>query len=147
MMKRGLIVFLVLMFHFSFGQTVRDKLDQAIQKMEADSQFHHAIIGLSVFDAKNDTAVYEHNAQTGLAPASTQKIFTSCAAFDLLGKTYRYKTEITYKLFNSNPSRSYFVIRPSGDPTFGSFRFDSTKPAAILKRIITALREKKISPV
>jgi serine-type D-Ala-D-Ala carboxypeptidase/endopeptidase (penicillin-binding protein 4) len=147
MMKRGVIVFLFFIVHFSYSQTVRDKLDQAIQKMEADSQFHHAIIGMSVFDAKNDTAIYEHNAQVGLAPGSTQKIFTSCAAFDLLGKGYRYKTEITYKYFNSNPSRSYFVIKPSGDPTFGSFRFDSTKPATILKRIVIALKEKKITPV
>ncbi len=118
-----------------------------MQQLEADPQLKHAIIGLSVLDSKADTVVYEHNAQIGLAPASTQKIFTSCAAFDLLGKTFRYTTEIGYKNFNSMPSRSYFVITPSGDPTFGSSRFDSTKATAILKNITTAILKRNITPV
>ncbi|MES1226450.1 MAG: D-alanyl-D-alanine carboxypeptidase, partial [Bacteroidota bacterium] len=133
MMKRKVIFYLLFIGNVSYGQTVKEKLAAAIQKIEADTQMHHAIIGLSVYDSKADTAVYEHNEQMGLAPASTQKIFTSCAAFDLLGKNYRYKTDITYKYFKSIPSRSYFVIKPSGDPTFGSSRFDSTKAADILK--------------
>jgi D-alanyl-D-alanine carboxypeptidase/D-alanyl-D-alanine-endopeptidase (penicillin-binding protein 4) len=142
-----MIFFLVFGVTDSFAQTVRDKLTQAVQQMEADTQLVHAIVGFAVYDSKTDTVVYEHNAQIGLAPASTQKIFTSCAAFDLLGPHYRYKTEIGYKYFNTNPSRSYFVIKPSGDPTFGSSRFDSTKAGTILENIITSIRKNKITPV
>jgi serine-type D-Ala-D-Ala carboxypeptidase/endopeptidase (penicillin-binding protein 4) len=147
MMKRGVVFYLLLLVNVSYGQSVNEKLALAIRQLEVDAQMHHAIISLSVYDSKTDTAIYEHNEQLGLAPASTQKIFTSCAAFDLLGKNYRYKTEISYKYFKPVPSRSYFVIKPSGDPTFGSSRFDSAKAVTILKNIITALKEKKITPV
>jgi len=142
-------MFLLLFFvgYGSYGQSVKEKLALAIQQMETDPQLRHAIIGFYVADSKTDTLIYEHNAQVGLAPASTQKLFTSCAAFDLLGKNYRYTTEIVYKNFNPGPSRSYFIIKPSGDPTFGSPRFDSTKATTILKNIITAVKEKKITPV
>jgi len=146
-MKKSLIFLLCFTGYNAFSQPVKEKLAQAIAQMEADPQLSHAIIGLCVVDSKTGESVYEHNAQVGLAPASTQKLFTSCAAFDLLGKDYRYKTEIGYKYFKQNPSRSYFVIKPSGDPTFGSPRFDSTKATAILKNIITAVKEKKIIPI
>lgn len=142
-----MIFFMVFSVTNSFAQTVGDKLTQAVRQMEADAQLVHAIVGFAVYDSKTDTVVYEHNAQIGLAPASTQKIFTSCAAFDLLGPHYRYKTEIAYKYFNANPSRSYFVIKPSGDPTFGSSRFDSTSAGAILQNIIASIRRNKITPV
>ena len=146
-MKTWVFFGLIFICNVSEGQLIKEKLETAMQQLETDPQLKHAIIGLSVLDSKADTVIYEHNAQIGLAPASTQKLFTSCAAFDLLGKTFRYTTEITYKNFNSIPSRSYFVIKPSGDPTFGSSRFDSTKASAILKNITTALLRNKITPV
>ena len=119
----------------------------AIQQMENDASLRHAIIGLCITDSKTGRLVYEHNAETGLAPASTQKLFTSCAAFDMLGKNYRYTTTITYKNCRPAPSRSYFVIKPSGDPTFGSFRFETAKSVTVLKNIIAAIKEKNITPV
>ena len=146
-MKRRAILYSCFVVTISYGQPVKEKLALAVQQMEADPQLRHAIIGVCVADNKTGTVIYEHNAQIGLAPASTQKLFTSCAAFDLLGQHYRYTTEIVYKNFKPGPSRSYFIIKPSGDPTFGSPRFDSTKAAVILKNIIIALKEKGITPV
>ena len=147
MMKRWVIIGFIFIVNNSYCQSVTEKLQLAIQKLETDPQLLHAIIGLAVYDSKADTPVYIHNDQIGLAPASTQKLFISCAAFDLLGKNYRYVTEIRYKYFNSNPARSYFAIKASGDPTFGSPRFDSTKATSILKNIILALIALKVTPV
>ena len=148
-MKRWMIGGLLFIVNSTYcqTQTVPEKLASAIKRLEADPELQHAIIGLCVYDSKTGDTVYTHNAQMGLVPASTQKIFTSCAAYDLLGKNYRYKTEIVYKFCKASPARSYFVIKPSGDPTFGSFRFDSTKADAILKYIIVRIAEEKISPV
>lgn len=129
------------------AQTVKEKLQAAVQQLETDAQMRHAIIGFSVVDGKTGDSVFDHNAQTGLAPASTQKILTSCAAFDLLGKNFRYSTSIIYKHLRSSPSRSYFVIQPSCDPSFGSTRFDSTRPSTILKRIMSAIKQQKITPI
>ena len=52
------------------------------------------LASLYVIDAKTGKVVFDKNSQIGLAPASTQKIITSVTAFELLGKDYRYKTEL-----------------------------------------------------
>src|SRR6187455_3178357 len=77
----------------SFGQTINQKLQKAFAAFEKDSQLKHAISSLYIIDAGSGQIVFDKNSQIGLAPASTQKIITSVAAFELLGKDYRYKTE------------------------------------------------------
>src|SRR6187549_2939810 len=85
--------FLVLTFDF-FGQTVTQKLQKTFTAFEKDSQLKHAISSLYVIDANTGQVVFDKNSQVGLAPASTQKIITSVTAFELLGKDYKYKTEL-----------------------------------------------------
>ncbi|MEO6314584.1 MAG: D-alanyl-D-alanine carboxypeptidase/D-alanyl-D-alanine-endopeptidase [Chitinophagaceae bacterium] len=126
------------------GQPLKDNLAKSVAQMEADPQFRHAIIGIYVVERKTGKTIFEHNGQVGLAPASTQKIFTSCAAFDLLGNNYRYATEIGYNTISTAAGTGNFIIKGSGDPSFGSARFAATKPMAICKNIVAALREKKI---
>jgi D-alanyl-D-alanine carboxypeptidase/D-alanyl-D-alanine-endopeptidase (penicillin-binding protein 4) len=146
-MKKMFFPLLFLGFNHAYTQALSRKLAIGVQQLEADSQMQHAIIGLSVFDSKTGRPVYEHNAQVGLAPASTQKLFTSCAAFELLGKDYRYSTEIGYNNVTANPAKSWFIVKCSGDPSFGSFRFAETKPSVIIDHIIAAVRKSKIAPV
>jgi len=131
----------------AYTQPLAKKLAIAVQQLEADSQMRHAIVGLSVYDSKTGRPIYEHNAQIGLAPASTQKLFTSCAAFELLGKDYTYATEIDYNYVKGNTALGYLFIRPSGDPSFGSQRFVSTKPDLILTNIITGFQRNAIKTV
>src|SRR5688572_32655872 len=87
----------VLVVAFSFAQTVNLKLQKAFQQFESDAQLKHAISSLYVIDAKTGKVVFDKNSLIGLAPASTQKIITSVTAFELLGKEFRYKTELGYK--------------------------------------------------
>ncbi|MEP7279647.1 MAG: D-alanyl-D-alanine carboxypeptidase/D-alanyl-D-alanine-endopeptidase [Bacteroidota bacterium] len=137
--------FLALLFSVSVvgAQTIKQQMTKAVAQLEAEPEFRHAIIGFCITDSVTGRIIYEHNAETGLAPASTQKLFTSCAAFDLLGKDYRYTTSIGYSL-QPLSANSYFVVQPSGDPSFGSSRFASTKPAAILENIVAGLVRNKI---
>src|SRR6187402_1309102 len=79
-----------------FSQTVSQKIQRAFQKFESDSQLKHAISSLYVIDAKTGEVVFDKNSQVGLAGASTQKIITAATAFELLGKDYRYKTDLGY---------------------------------------------------
>ena len=76
----------------SSAQAVSQKLQNAFQQFENDSQLKHAISSLYVIDAKTGKVVFDKNSQIGLAPASTQKIITAATAFELLGKDYRYTT-------------------------------------------------------
>src|SRR5688500_2456806 len=78
------------------AQPVVEKLKLAIAALEKDSQLRHGMLGFYVADAKTGKTVFEKNAQTGLAPASTQKIITSATSFELLGNDYRFKTHLTY---------------------------------------------------
>src|SRR5438876_762393 len=80
----------------AFPQTVASALGAALQKMEADTQMEHAILSLYVIDAATGAVVFDRNSQVGLAPASCQKLFTSVAAFDILGPEYRYRTSLGY---------------------------------------------------
>src|SRR4028119_753603 len=80
----------------SYAQTVSQKLDAAINKLEEDPQFKHGIISMYVVESKTGNIIFERNSQTGLAPASCLKVITAASAFELLGKDYTYKTSLGY---------------------------------------------------
>lgn len=123
------------------------KLKSATDKFQLDTQLRHATMSLLVIDATTGKRIFEKNAGVGLAPASTQKLFTSVAAFDLLGADYRYKTVLKYNgNINSGGilSGNLFLIG-SGDPTLGSWRWQQTNPDSLYSHWMQALKEKKIT--
>lgn len=135
-----LLTGLVLSSVFSFAQTIEQRLNNAVQALLNDEQMKHATMSLLVVETNTGKVVYKLNEQTGLAPASTQKLFTSVAAFELLGNNYKYKTEIGYdgEIKNSLLNGNLYVVG-YGDPTFGSFRFAATKQEQLKKQIIAAI--------
>src|SRR5687767_13560181 len=96
MKKFCLSLALILTASITFSQTIASKLQTAMEKLLADPQMRHGIAGLSVMDASTNKIVYQKNGDLGLAPASTQKLITSVAAMQLLGPTFRYKTQFAY---------------------------------------------------
>lgn len=126
------------------AQSLTQKLQQAFRQFEADSQLKHAISSLYVVDAATGKVVFDKNSQIGLAPASTQKIITSVTAFELLGKDYRYKTK--FGISENKDAYRLFII-PAGDPTLGSWRWESTKADKVLQRLMlsTQMQSKKFS--
>ncbi|MDB5203868.1 MAG: dacB [Ferruginibacter sp.] len=112
------------------SQDLQANLQYAITALENDPQLKHGTIALYVVDRDNGQLVFEKNAQTGMAPASCQKIITSAAAYELLGKGYRYKTLI------STNAHGDIVFQACGDPTLGSWRWKQTdKPEQMLADI------------
>lgn len=134
-----------LMVAGSFGQTVTQKLQKAFTAFENDPQLKHAVSSLYVIDASTGQVVFNKNSQMGLAPASTQKIITSITAFELLGKDYRYKTELglTTRLENGLTGENLVLIG-NGDPTFGSWRWERTKKENVLHDFVDALKKNKV---
>lgn len=133
---------------FSFGQNVKTRLLNAVKGLEADAQFKHAILSLYVVDSKTGNVVFDKNSQTGLAPASCQKVVTSVSAFEMLGKDFRYKTLIGKDYSTGDPGKSdagcLFIIG-GGDPTFGSWRWKSTTDTVIFSKIAELLKRQKIT--
>lgn len=123
----------------AFSQTLSPALDKALQKLESDSSMKHAIISLCVADAVTGAVVFERNSQVGVAPASCQKLLTSAAALDILGPDYRYKTSLGYRgKIEKGVLKGDLYIIGSGDPTLGSWRFDSAKEDVLLHRWVSA---------
>ncbi len=144
-MKKVVLIFHISLFAFHLSaQTVTQKLQKAFAAFEEDSQLKHAISSLYVIDANTGQVVFDKNSQIGLAPASTQKIITSVTAFELLGKDYRYNTSF---YISEDGKSNQIIVEPSGDPTFGSWRWEQTKEENVLKRVIQDIKKqnKKIS--
>src|SRR5882757_6566057 len=109
-------------------QSLTDRMQTALKKMETDPQMKHAILSLYVEDIKTGAVVFDRNSQVGLAPASCQKLFTSVAALELLGPDYRYRTSLGYSgKIEKGMLKGDLYLLGSGDPTLGSWRYDSTK--------------------
>jgi len=124
------------------AQTVTQRLQKAFTAFEKDEQLKHAISSLYVIDAKTGKVVFDQNSQIGLAPASTQKIITAVTAFELLGKDYRYKTELGYTgNIKTDTLQGNLYIKASGDPTFGSWRYANATDSAIKRKWAVALNK------
>ena len=112
-----------------------DALAKAFQKFENDEQLENAFSSLYVVEAKTGKVVFDRNSNTGLAPGSTQKIVTAASAYELLGTNFRYKTE--FGLLTEGGETSIY-IKPSGDPTLGSERWENTNEKNVLARLLKA---------
>jgi D-alanyl-D-alanine carboxypeptidase/D-alanyl-D-alanine-endopeptidase (penicillin-binding protein 4) len=148
-MKR-LSWFICLLMYYSHiqAQPLTDRLKTATEKLQADSQMKHAILGLCVVKSETGEKVFELNAQTGLAPASCQKTITSAAAMELLGPDYRYQTILGYTgTVSRGTLKGDLVLIGSGDPSLGSWRYDSTKADKLLDGWLGALHQKGINRI
>ena len=146
-MRRIPFAFIPTLFVFiSSAQPIKEKLQKAYQQFESDTQLKHAISSLYVINAKTNEIIFDRNSQIGLAPASTQKIITAVTAFELLGKAFRYETKFGYVgKIKGKVLQGDFFIKPSGDPTLGSWRWESTKDSAVLDKILAAVKKLKIT--
>lgn len=122
------------------AQTVPQRLQKAFAAFEKDEQLRHAISSLYVVDAKTGQVVFDKNSQIGLVPASTQKIITAATAFELLGKDYRFKTKLGYdgKLYDGELEGD-IIIAGSGDPSFGSWRWNTTSEDEVKNSFFNAI--------
>jgi serine-type D-Ala-D-Ala carboxypeptidase/endopeptidase (penicillin-binding protein 4) len=112
------------------AQSLTDRLQLATQQLRSDPQMKYAQLGLLMLDADTGDTLVNYNSQVGLAPASCQKIITGCTAYELLGPAFRFQTAFIAKssVKNGLLQGNLWVVG-SGDPSLGSFRFVSTKPA------------------
>lgn len=131
-----------------FGQPLRERLAKAADKLQADPQMRHAILGLAIVNSETGENIFEVNAQIGLAPASCQKTITSATALELLGPAYRYQTILGYDgVISKGVLRGNLHLVGSGDPSLGSWRFDSTKEDKVLNGWMGALQKNGIQKI
>jgi serine-type D-Ala-D-Ala carboxypeptidase/endopeptidase (penicillin-binding protein 4) len=124
------------------GQKVSEKIGQAYQRFVADSQLRSAISSLYVINAKTGAVVFDKNGKVGLATASTMKVITAASAYQMLGKDFRYETQ--FNLAKQN-DQGVLIIKPSGDPSFGSWRWTYNNRFNVIYRITKAVQDHKLA--
>ncbi len=145
-MKIVYIIFYSFLCNVCIAQDLNDRLQKAVNALQQDPQFKHAVISLYVVDSKTGNKIFGKNEQVGLAPASCQKIVTSATALDLLGKDFSYITEVSYAAKGIGDPVT-LLINGSGDPTMGSNRFLSTTESRFMESLKVALKKAGINKV
>jgi D-alanyl-D-alanine carboxypeptidase/D-alanyl-D-alanine-endopeptidase (penicillin-binding protein 4) len=132
----------VLLMYSADGQT--STIRTAYEKFEKDPQLKHALSSLCVMDAKSGSIIFQKNSSIGLAPASTQKVITSVAAYAMLGPAFRYETHF---ILRTGSSGNELAVIGSGDPTFGSPRFPGSTPSVITSQVKAALKSRSVKKI
>lgn len=130
-----------------FSQSVSADLDKSVKEMMSAPNALSANLSFYVSD-ENGNLVYEYNGNKGLSTASTQKIFTSAAALETLGKDYQFKTTASYsgKISNGNLDGDFYITS-NGDPTLGSWRYEAYKPENFKQKLIEAIKKSGIKKI
>ena len=132
-----------------FAQPLKQHLQAAIDRLQADSQCRYASISLTVLDAKTGEAVFAANPDMGLATASTLKTITTITAFNLLGKDFQYQTRFGYTgaIGADGTLTGDVIITGGGDPTLGSWRYESSREDHVLSLMVNALEKAGIKKI
>jgi len=130
-----------------FSQSVSADLDKSVKELMSTSNALAANLSFYVSD-ENGNLVYEYNGNKGLSTASTQKIFTSAAALETLGKDYQFKTTASYsgKISNGNLDGDLYITS-NGDPTLGSWRYEEYKPEKFKQKLLEAVKKSGIKKI
>ena len=97
----------------------------AIERIVDGDDLPDAFWGIYVQNLRTGEVIYSRNADKNLLPASNMKLITTATALDALGPDYRYVTGLYFDgSARDSTLRGDFVLRGSGDPTFGSLLSD-----------------------
>lgn len=143
-MTRFFIFLIAFLINVSlYAQSLPDKLSIAVKQLMADPQLRHALLGFYVVETETGTPVFAVNEETGMSPASTQKIITAATAFQLLGSDFRYETKFYAGAQPGADSivRGSLMIKGTGDPTLGSIRWKHTRDTAVFLQLRKALQK------
>ncbi len=147
-MKKLFLFFFIIYSSVSFSQTTEQRFNDAFKNLANDPSFKHATISLYMINTTTGKPVTEANTEVGVAPASCQKVITASTSFALLGHDYRYKTSIGYSgeivngVLNGN-----LILKGSGDPTLGSWRYEETKEEKVIQDFKNAISREGIHAI
>ncbi|MES2795101.1 MAG: D-alanyl-D-alanine carboxypeptidase/D-alanyl-D-alanine-endopeptidase [Bacteroidota bacterium] len=111
----------------SLSISAEDRFVQKIDSLQKSSILENGTLGVSIRNCKTGNQLIGFNEKKALRPASTLKLVTTATALALLGENFRYSTHLeTRGIIRNDTLFGNIIIRGSGDPTLGSWRFDET---------------------
>lgn len=148
MLKKLLFFLLIIYSSSSYAQLTGQAFNSSFEKFTRDDQFKHATISLFVLNTTTGKPVTEVNTNLGVAPASCQKVITAATAFALLGHDYSYKTTLAYTgEIIDGVLEGDIIIKGSGDPTLGSWRYKQTTEENIISTFKNAIKHQGINKI
>ncbi|MCX7719324.1 MAG: D-alanyl-D-alanine carboxypeptidase/D-alanyl-D-alanine-endopeptidase [Candidatus Sumerlaeaceae bacterium] len=108
-----------------------------------------ATVAIYVLDTRTSEILINSNGEKPLRPASCNKLLTTAAGLTLLGRDFRFVTELyTTGTTAGETLRGSLVVRGGGDPTIsGRFEADKRDVAATPKAWAAALRANGIRTI
>jgi D-alanyl-D-alanine carboxypeptidase/D-alanyl-D-alanine-endopeptidase (penicillin-binding protein 4) len=142
------LLVLLISAHAWAQTSLQQKLSAAFNRLQTDSQCKYASVSLTVLDAKTGEQVFTANPNIGLAPGSTLKTVTTITAFNMLGKDFKYQTPFGYNgSITDGTLNGDLIIKGYGDPTLGSWRWETTTTNYILNQLVVALKQAGIKKI
>ncbi len=135
-------LFILLLQQNVSAQPVSQILAQAFGQLEKDTCLKKADISFCLQDIQTGKIIFEKNKDVLLAPASTLKTYTTATALHILGENFTYKTRVTFKgTIKNKTGTGTLIVYGCGDPSFGSDRYEETRPDMIYRQILNALKK------
>lgn len=99
-----------------------------------DESITESPMSICVSNLETEEIIFQHNSQLSLPPASTLKLITSATALEILGKDYKFETQIAYqgKVVDSVLLGNLIIIG-GGDPSLGSAYMNGIDNKAFLE--------------
>src|SRR5690606_11587399 len=148
---KAFFVFVALFFSFHlnvFSQSLAEKVGKSFTVFEAHRDLKYGIASLTVINARTGEIIYAKYENLGMAPASTLKVITLATAYQVLGKDFKYETDLLYSsVIKDGVLDGDIIIKGTGDPSLGSDHYKETKPEVLLKRWTDAIKAAGIKKV
>ena len=104
--------------------TPQEIIQRKIDSLTNSPFLENGFLGISIKSVNSDKNIVEFNAKKSLHPASTMKLISSATALMALGEDYKYSTILEYSgLIKDSVLIGNIIIKGSGDPSLGSWRF------------------------
>lgn len=95
-------------------------LARALDEVLDDAAFENGFWGVVVVDLETGERLYDRYAGKSFMPASNTKLYTTAAALDQLGPTYRYRTRLYAQgAVVDSVLMGNLIVRGAADPTLG----------------------------
>lgn len=127
-----------------FSQTIPEAIDDVLD----GTTIINYNWGLVIESSDNSTEYYGHNPDLPMVPASNTKIYTTAAAFQLLGETRAFRTRVFYTgTRNGSTITGNIILLGEHDITWQSDVFGSGNANTALRAIAQKVRNAGITSV
>ncbi len=111
----------------SVSTTKRQYFYAKLDSLQNSKNLTAGFLGVSIRACKSNETIIDYNSEKALRPASTLKLVTTSTALGILGEGFRYETNLEYVgQIKGDTLFGNIIIRGSGDPSLGSWRFAET---------------------